>query len=104
VAIKILAKSKTGFAQLNAELQVMADIDHINIMKFIECFEGAKCRENVVCVCCLADENSAPAAGTDEWFVVMELVEGGELFDRIVTMGTYNEGQAQLVVRQVRFF
>lgn len=34
----------------------------------------------------------------------MELVSGGELFDRIVAKGTYTEKDASHLIRQVIFF
>lgn len=41
MAMKILAKKKTPFEQLNAELQMMAEVDHLNLMHLIESFEGS---------------------------------------------------------------
>ncbi len=34
-------------------------------------------------------------------YIVMELVEGGDLFDRIVERGQYSEDNARLVMRNV---
>jgi serine/threonine protein kinase len=34
-------------------------------------------------------------------YIVMELVEGGDLFDRIVERGRYSEDNARLVMRNV---
>ena len=34
-------------------------------------------------------------------YIVMELVEGGELFDHVVDAGCYSEGKARLVMRQL---
>lgn len=36
-------------------------------------------------------------------YLVMELVTGGELFDRIVAKGSYTEQDASNLIRQVRF-
>ena len=37
----------------------------------------------------------------DEWFLVMELVTGGELFERLVRQGPYSEKEASRLMRQM---
>jgi len=37
----------------------------------------------------------------DSWVLVTELVEGGELFERLVTSGTYSEHNARRITREM---
>ena len=37
----------------------------------------------------------------DEWYLVMELVTGGELFERLVRQGPYSEKEASRLMRQM---
>ena len=37
----------------------------------------------------------------DEWYLVMELVTGGELFERLVKQGPYSEKEASRLTRQM---
>ena len=39
--------------------------------------------------------------GPRDWYLVTELVEGGELFDRLVTLGAYSEDEAACVMRDI---
>ena len=48
-------------------------------------------------VACLLDDFETPAA----WALVLELVSGGEVFDRVATQGAFSESDAAAVVRQV---
>lgn len=72
-AIKIIPKSRVRNPQrfLN-EISIMRNLDHPNIIKLYETFEDAR---NV--------------------YLVMELCEGGELFDRIIAKGHYTEQEAR---------
>ena len=38
---------------------------------------------------------------TDALYIILELVEGGELFDRIVAHGQFDEGTSKLLFRQM---
>lgn len=64
--------------QLLAEMTLMRELDHTNIVKLWHCYED-----------------------TRHYFIVMDLIEGGELFDRIVAKETYNEREARDVVRTI---
>eukprot|EP01126_Amoeba_proteus_P040492 TRINITY_DN431_c1_g1_i4.p1 TRINITY_DN431_c1_g1~~TRINITY_DN431_c1_g1_i4.p1 ORF type:complete len:326 (+),score=85.83 TRINITY_DN431_c1_g1_i4:518-1495(+) len=81
VAIKILEKyeddphQSTKFKQ---EIEIMKRLDHTNIIKFYE-----------------LDEDK------ESYYVVMEVVEGGELFDQIVAKKFYYEDEAASILAQV---
>jgi calcium/calmodulin-dependent protein kinase I len=79
VAIKQLPKKAIR------ELKVMTEVDilrlageHRNIIGFRDLFQD--------------EEN---------WYIVMEMAEGGELFDRLVERGAYSEAQASEIMREI---
>jgi serine/threonine protein kinase len=79
VAVKVKVKadmSETDKEELTYELQVLHSLDHPHIIKLYE----------------LYDES-------DKVYIVNELVEGGELFDRIVARSKYSEKDARDIVR-----
>lgn len=80
VAIKcIFTKTLKGKTQsLANEISVLRKLKHPNIVRLLEIFDNA----TQVCL-------------------VMELVTGGELFDRILEKGQYTERDASEVVRQI---
>ncbi|XP_060602146.1 calcium/calmodulin-dependent protein kinase type 1-like [Ruditapes philippinarum] len=63
---------------LNNEIEVLRRLNHPNIVRLTDVFE---------------DKNYV--------YLVMELVTGGELFDRIVEKGSYTERDASLLIKQV---
>jgi len=69
-AVKIVEKTliQEDIKLLKREIEIMKKVEHVNILKLIEIFED--------------DENV---------YIVMELVDGSELFDRIVDKGYYSE-------------
>jgi len=72
VAIKIIDKAKVeDMGDIEREIKIMESLDHPNIVKLYEIF----------------DEKT-------KMHLVMELVTGGELFDRIVARGNYTEKDA----------
>lgn len=77
VAVKIVAKESTNAREMNEELTVMSKLHHVNIVNFIEIFDEA-----------------------ESFYVVMERVTGGELFDRIIKLQRYTERDASLVMVQ----
>jgi serine/threonine protein kinase len=82
VAVKILDKDKIQKQNMGAQIK-----KEISIMKMIK-------HDNVVCV-------KDVFATTSKIFIVLELVEGGELFDKITSQGRLNEPQARFYFRQV---
>uniref|UniRef100_A0A7S3V3K9 non-specific serine/threonine protein kinase n=1 Tax=Aplanochytrium stocchinoi TaxID=215587 RepID=A0A7S3V3K9_9STRA len=78
VAVKVINKKKLSPSDkkaLELEIQVLEDIDHPHIVKLIESFDQKK-----------------------ELLLVLELVKGGELFDRIVARSSYSERDAATAI------
>jgi len=72
VAIKIIDKSKVeDMNDITREIDIMQMVDHDNIIRLFEIFDESK-----------------------KMNLVMELVTGGELFDRIVEKQSYTEREA----------
>jgi serine/threonine protein kinase len=82
VAVKILDKDKIQKQNMGAQIK-----KEISIMRMIK-------HNNVVCV-------KDVFATTSKIFIVLELVEGGELFDKITSQGRLSEPQARFYFRQV---
>ncbi|KAL4475518.1 hypothetical protein ABPG72_013342 [Tetrahymena utriculariae] len=81
VAIKVIDKANLEHDDqlaLETECEIMANIDHPNIVK---------------CTC-VYDEKS-------KFYMVMELMTGGELFDRIVEKEFYSEKEACDVIKPI---
>jgi len=81
VAIKIIDRNDVGKdyeKNLRMEMDILRRVDHPNIIALHEMVE----------------------AGNKLYFV-MELVTGGELFDRIVEKGSYSEEDAKILVRKI---
>lgn len=81
VAIKII--DRKGLAEddevaLKTEVQILQGLDHPNVVKMIEVF----------------DEE-------DFLYIVLELMTGGELFDRIVEKESYSEKEAADTIRPI---
>lgn len=80
-AVKITKLKKEKDASvIRRELDVLKSLDHPNIVKLIENF--------------VANEVS----GAQTFYSVLELLKGGELFDRIVEKSFYNEREARDLV------
>lgn len=80
-AIKIIKKSKLNAEELavvHDEVEIMHKISHENCVQLFEMFETSK-----------------------KLYMVMELLTGGELFDRIVLKGSYSEAEAANLIRNV---
>jgi len=77
VAIKIIDKAKVeDMNDITREIEIMSMIDHPNVIKLYEIYDEPK-----------------------KMHLVMELVTGGELFDRIVARGSYSEADAAIVMK-----
>ena len=75
-AVKIIDKSKVeDMGDIEREIEIMGLVEHPNVIKLIEIFDESK-----------------------KMNLVMELVTGGELFDRIVSLGNYTEKDAAVVM------
>jgi len=80
VAIKIIDKKRVKHKpeMLSNEVEILIKIDHRNVIKLLDLFDTP-----------------------DYLYLVMELVTGGELFDRIVERESYSEADAKEVMRQL---
>jgi len=81
VAIKIIDRKNVGKdyeKNLKMEMSILQKVHHKNIIGLIEMIDTA-----------------------DTLYLVMELVTGGELFDRIVDKGSYSEEDAKELVRKI---
>lgn len=77
-AIKCIEKKFIKMHLLEREIGIMKKLKHKHILPLIEVFENK-----------------------DSIFLVLELVTGGELFDKIVEKGNYSEKDASLIVTQI---
>lgn len=78
VAVKIVKRvglSEEDELSLRQEVAILRDLKHENIVQLFDFFEDPK-----------------------EFYIAMEYLEGGELFDRIVSKTYYNEKEARDVV------
>lgn len=75
VAIKIVDKKNTTPKQMLDELAVIAEIKHPHIVEYLEIFNRI-----------------------DGYYVVLERIYGGELFDRIIELDHYTETEASSVM------
>lgn len=78
-AVKIIDKNKTVEKKVvRSEISILVKLDHPNIIKLHEIFEA-----------------------DTQLFMVLELVTGGELFERIVSRGYFTEKDAASCIRQI---
>ena len=78
-AVKIVAKKKLSsgdFDGLETECKLLREMHHPHIIKCFETF----------------DEDHT-------YYIITELVEGGDLFDRIISKSTYNEKEARDLIK-----
>eukprot|EP01102_Stenamoeba_stenopodia_P008949 TRINITY_DN2619_c0_g1_i1.p1 TRINITY_DN2619_c0_g1~~TRINITY_DN2619_c0_g1_i1.p1 ORF type:complete len:443 (+),score=130.49 TRINITY_DN2619_c0_g1_i1:195-1523(+) len=77
LAVKIIERGAAD-QNLIREIEVMKKVNHPNVIKLVAIFEDEKFL-----------------------YLVMELVTGGELFDKIVEKGSYTEKEAAVLVRKM---
>lgn len=80
-AVKVVSKKKLSdedYASLLMEIEILSQLDHPHIIRLYETFDE----------------------GTD-FYIVTELVEGGELFDRIVSKAHYTEKEARDLIKSL---
>jgi serine/threonine protein kinase len=78
-AIKKVDKSKTKRVFIDMEVETMRRLrGHPNVVRLHECYESA-----------------------GSFYLIMELMTGGELFDRLIRMGAYGESDARSAMRDV---
>lgn len=79
IAVKNIQKKQLKDAEkFKVEIHIMKELDHPNIVRLFETFEDAKCL-----------------------YLVLELCEGGELFDRIIDAGFFSEQDAANYMTQI---
>jgi calcium/calmodulin-dependent protein kinase I len=78
VAVKCVQKKYIKEKLMEREIKIMKKIQHPNVLPLIEVFQNK-----------------------DYVFLILELVTGGELFDKIVEKGNYSEKDACFLVRQI---
>jgi len=79
VAIKAIQKTKSDSSAIRREIEILRQVgSHKNIVNLLDVFETET-----------------------EWFLVMELVTGGELFERLVRQGPYSEKEASRLMKQI---
>jgi calcium-dependent protein kinase len=78
-AIKTVPKAKIPVeTRFKSEIDIMKAMDHPNIIKLYETFEDQR-----------------------NFYLAMELCEGGEMFDFIIDHGPFSQGDVAIVMRQV---
>lgn len=77
-AVKVLCKKMDDIRRLHNEVQIMSTLDHPHIVRLQETFQDP-----------------------DQVFLVMEVCEGGELFDRICEEHSFSEHVAARCVQQM---
>ena len=74
-AVKVLSKKKMSEedkANIQTEIEILTSMDHPNIVRLVEVFEDER-----------------------HWCLVMELMKGGELFDKILECEQFSEKEAR---------
>ncbi len=80
-AVKVIFKDKADFEEIvkiKEEVKILSKLDHPNIIKFYEFFEDSR-----------------------KLYIVSEICEGGELFDRIQAKKKFDESDARLIMKQL---
>lgn len=77
-AVKCIEKGSMEHGRLETEIKILQDVDHAHVIKLKEFFEA-----------------------DDTVYLVMEMVEGGELFDKITQIGCYSEATACTLVHNI---
>lgn len=80
-AVKIIDKSKLDSAEkkrLFDEIDILRQMDHPNILRIFEVFQDDR-----------------------RFFIVTELVTGGELFDKIISKSNFKESDAAGIIEQI---
>jgi len=78
-AIKVIERKEVDGSRLKTEVEIMKKVNHPNIISLKEVYD------------------SDPT----KLYLVMELVTGGELFNKIVEIGSYSEKIAKGLVKQI---
>ena len=74
-AVKVLSKKKMSDEDkiaMQTEIEILKTVDHPNVVKLVDVFEDER-----------------------HWCLVMELMQGGELFDQILEKEFFSEAEAR---------
>jgi len=78
-AVKIINKTPNNKETIETEIEIMQRVsNHKNIVKLVDKFETS-----------------------NHYYLVLELITGGELFDKIIEIQSYSEQDASRVIRQL---
>merc|ERR1712166_1125335 len=80
-AVKVLRKEAMNKEETDAmlnEINILAGLDHPNVVKIFEYFEDAK-----------------------RFYIVTQFIEGGELFDEIIKRGSFTERDTAVLMRMM---
>lgn len=80
-AVKVLSKRKMteeDLIAMHTEIEILKQVDHPNIVRLIDIFEDER-----------------------HWCLVMELMQGGELFDQILDKEQFSEAEARTAARAI---
>ena len=80
-AVKVLSKKKMteeDKAAMKVEIEILRQVDHPNIVKLVDVFEDER-----------------------HWCLVMELMNGGELFDQILEHECFSEFEAREATKAI---
>lgn len=81
-AMKVVEKKKISSYEdqrkFICEIQVLRQLDHPNILKLYEFYQDQK-----------------------NYYIIIELCTGGELFDKIIEQGNFSEREASYVMKQL---
>jgi calcium-dependent protein kinase len=81
-AMKVVEKKKMSSVEeqkkFMSEIQILKQLDHPNILKLYEFYQDAK-----------------------NYYIIIELCTGGELFDKIIEQGTISEKEASYIMKQL---
>ena len=78
-ALKIIKKSKSqDSARMYLEVEILKKLIHPNIMQIFEFYEDKK-----------------------NFYIITEICDGGELFEQIVSKGTFNEQEGANIIKQI---
>ncbi|KAI8979153.1 kinase-like domain-containing protein [Mycotypha africana] len=102
VAIKIIPKKKVEnhFDMVKAEISVMENLEHPNVIHLYDSFESRKSTFLYALMKQSVSTCSIPL-NRDKFYIVFELATGGELFDRLFERGKFSEKDATVIVKSI---
>lgn len=98
-ALKRLIKADIDAVRLSREISIMKQLQHPSILRMKEAFDShVRARQRI----CPPPRSPAARARTQEHIdLIMQLADGGELFDKIIAKGHFSEQEAAVTVCQL---